>query len=406
MKKNETLATAFDTYTILGQIGGGANGEVYSATNRNGEVVAIKIVSKNVSIEKLKRFKNEFLFGQNHHHKNILQTIEYGLGESAFFVMPKYDSSLRKLMKSSEQLDVYSIFDQVLHGVEAAHLYGVIHRDIKPENILVRENGLEVVVADFGIARFNEQELYTNVNTKQSTRLANFEYAAPEQRRAGQVVDERADIYALGLILNEMFTEIIPAGSNYRKIGDVRSEFSYLDPVVEKAIGQSPESRYRNIEEFKMDIGARRGEFIASQKLDVARKIVIPDTEILDPIPVGGTKITNKDWNGGELRLRLNHVPGNVWQNAFNNFGGHESVWGKGPETFHFEGMEACIYATANEAVRVRDYFAGWLPRVDTRCREILKQSAEQEQRKKRTEYEAKVKAEQTRLEVLKELNQ
>ena len=80
---------------------------------------------------------------------------------------------------------ILPLFSQLLNGVEAAHLRKVIHRDLKPENILYDPRGNRVIVADFGIAQFQEEELYTAVETKAEDRLANFQYAAPEQRKRG-----------------------------------------------------------------------------------------------------------------------------------------------------------------------------------------------------------------------------
>src|SRR3972149_4359299 len=118
--------------------------------------------------------------------------------------MPLFDSSLRPLMRAGLPQDtVLRYFSQILDGTEAAHLHNVAHRDLKPENILFENAAARLVVADFGIARFQEEELYTAVETKASDRLANFQYAAPEQRLRGAEVDYRADIYSLGLLLNE-----------------------------------------------------------------------------------------------------------------------------------------------------------------------------------------------------------
>src|SRR3981081_1724934 len=103
-------------------------------------------------------------------------------------------------------LEVLPLFVKILDGVEAAHLQGVIHRDLKPENILVDSKGAHPAIADFGIASFTEDLLVTSVETAPTQRLANFQYAAPEQRLGGRTVRDTADIYALGLILNEMFT--------------------------------------------------------------------------------------------------------------------------------------------------------------------------------------------------------
>ena len=91
------------------------------------------------------------------------------------------------------------MFSKILDGVEAAHLRQIFHRDLKPENIPINPASGELVVADFGVAHFEEDDLIDSVQTKVGERLGNFEYAAPEQRRPGQVVDHRADIYSLGL---------------------------------------------------------------------------------------------------------------------------------------------------------------------------------------------------------------
>jgi serine/threonine protein kinase len=80
-------------------------------------------------------------------------------------------------------------FSQLLDGVEAAHLQQVVHRDLKPENVLHDTKSDQLTVADFGIAQFEEEELYTLIETTPNRRLANFQYAAPEQRNRGAAVD-------------------------------------------------------------------------------------------------------------------------------------------------------------------------------------------------------------------------
>lgn len=85
------------------------------------------------------------------------------------------------------------------------------HRDLKPENILHDPIENRLVVSDFGIAHFTAELMHTLVETKLAERLANFHYAAPEQRRPGGLVDHRADIYALGLILKRTVHWTSPA---------------------------------------------------------------------------------------------------------------------------------------------------------------------------------------------------
>ena len=120
--------------------------------------------------------------------------------------MPRYAGSLRELMGNVHPSDVTQLFSQILDGVEAAHLKGVTHRDLKPENILCDGASRSLAVADFGIASFTADALLTAVETAPGQRLANFQYAAPEQRERGREIAATADIYALGLMLIEMFT--------------------------------------------------------------------------------------------------------------------------------------------------------------------------------------------------------
>src|SRR5207302_9778734 len=133
------------------------------------------------------------------------------------------------------------------------------------ENVLYdRKEGI-LVVADFGIARFTDFEHATMVETKFGTKLANLAYSAPEQRVKGGAVDQRADIFALGLILNEMFTGQVIQGAGYRKIGSVAAELAYLDSTVELMIQNDPSARASSIGQLKKDLIARGKEFTTQQ---------------------------------------------------------------------------------------------------------------------------------------------
>ncbi|MBI3545002.1 MAG: serine/threonine protein kinase, partial [Gammaproteobacteria bacterium] len=203
MKKPKQLRTTFTTYQIHDCVGEGGSGVVYSASDDNGSKLAIKILEPaKASKDRLKRFENEFRFCSRNKHPNIITVLDHGLVDDSvpFFVMPLYEGSFRGLIGKLSPRDALTTFEKILDGVEGAHKLGVIHRDLKPENILVNSKGKELVIADFGIATFEEEELFTAVETKDNARLANFQYAAPEQRVRGKPVDKRADIYALGLI--------------------------------------------------------------------------------------------------------------------------------------------------------------------------------------------------------------
>ena len=293
-------------------IGEGGSGSVYEVHDEEGLKFAIKVLdASKATHEKLKRFKNEIFFCIEKRHRNILRILDHGLVlingiEFPFYVMPIFEMSLRHLMKQGIAHDeALPIFSQLIDGIEAAHMFGVVHRDIKPENILCNPNDNLFVVADFGIAHFTENMLITAVETRDSERLANFQYAAPEQRMKGKAVEKQADIYALGLILNELFTGEIPIGTSYKTIAAVSSSYRYLDEIVASMIRQSPGDRIESIDKVKQELIARNNEFVARQKLNEARSVVIKAKEISDPIVDDPIKLVSADWEDGVLHIRL-----------------------------------------------------------------------------------------------------
>jgi len=228
LKKNTHLTTAFEEYIIQTQVGQGGNGTVFEAIDSSKNTVAIKLIDRNItSKDKLKRFKNEIGFCQNNTHPNIVKVLDYGayLADSKdiiFYVMPYFSKTLRtKIKEGIERNIIFPLFMQMLDGIGFAHSKGVWHRDIKPENILIDPLTNQVVIADFGIAHFSHDIIVTSIETKATDKLANFVYAAPEQRERNGLVDGHCDIFSLGLILNEMFTGTVIAGTNYKTVSDV-----------------------------------------------------------------------------------------------------------------------------------------------------------------------------------------
>jgi eukaryotic-like serine/threonine-protein kinase len=404
MKKPKSLTTTFCVYSIIDIIGQGGSGIVYSATDQDGEQVAIKCLDPRLaSRDKLKRFKNELSFCSKTEHPNLIKVVDHGItadGES-FFVMQRYDSSLRALIGELEHKPAIEVFARLLDGVEAAHKLGVVHRDLKPENILVRNSGEILVVADFGIARFEEDALYTAVETRDDTRLANFVYAAPEQKNRGKSVDHRADIYALGLMLNELFTGEVPHGTKFRQINGVAIEYSYLDPIVDRMLAQVPAERYESIESIKNDLIARGNEFIALQKVSETKKKVVLITEVDDPLIEDPMRIVNVDWKDKRLTIELNHVANSTWKWAFLNMGGYQSLMGKGPEYFTINGNKASIDATSVQAQKVIDHFKEWLPLVNRVYENKLSQDRAEQERLRRQELERIIKSDEERANTL-----
>ncbi len=223
-------------------------------------------------------------------HPNIIAVSDYGnvvdgRKDSPFYIMPLCAESLRTLLAAGIPPErVLYYFSQLLDGVEAAHLQKVIHRDLKPENVLYDEVQDRLLVADFGIAHFEVEDVYTDADTSPNDKLANFQYAAPEQRRRGSKVEYPADIYALGLILNEMFTGLVPYGTKYKTISDVAPDYGYLDDMVTEMLHQSVEERTNSLAEVKHQLIGRGVEFARLQRLNELKQTVVPVTEIDDPL--------------------------------------------------------------------------------------------------------------------------
>jgi len=249
LTKGQIVHTAFSQYELIKQIGSGGNGRVFSAKDSDGEMFAIKFVDKYQSRIKLKRFQNEINFCEQHKHKNIVPVLDRGQTflddkELVFYVMPLYANTLKDKIKVGIPADkALDIFVGLLEGLKYAHEHGTIHRDIKPENIMFAEESWEPVICDFGIAHFAEEDLLTIVETQATDRMANFQYAAPEQRKRGGNVCFQTDIYALALILNEMFTKEIPQAPDHKRIETVNAEYKYLDDLFDQLFKQEPEDR-------------------------------------------------------------------------------------------------------------------------------------------------------------------
>jgi serine/threonine protein kinase len=174
------IETAFESYHLTEQLGEGGAGRVYGGEASAGGAVAVKVLTSE-SKDKRRRFKNEIAFLSRNQHPHIVTVTDYGVAAAGgvkgpFYVMERYAGSLRdeingKLVSDRAML----LFSQIIDGVEAAHFLDVTHRDLKPENVLIRDPEKTAAVADFGIARFTEDQLLTLVETAPTTRLANFQ---------------------------------------------------------------------------------------------------------------------------------------------------------------------------------------------------------------------------------------
>jgi|SRR5579872_376522 len=347
-KKGEEFRTAFESYVVERQIGVGGSGEVYEVRDTDGSRHAVKVLdSAKSTTARLKRFKNEIFFCSKGTHANVILVQDRGVSAdgSTFYVMPLYPGTLREQMsKHIAPESVLRYFGQILDGIEAAHLLGVWHRDIKPENVLFSPSTDSLVVGDFGIAHFEEEELLTAVETRNIDRLANFLYSAPEQRVRGQKVDGKADVYALGLILNEMFTGSVPQGTMFRRISELSTSHSYLDGLVDEMLRQNPLAR-PSVGDVKRELIARGNEFLSLQRLDDLKRTVILDSEVDDSIIRNPVVLQSVDYHDGTFFFTLSAVPPHLWIQSFQNprAGSWGGFLGAGPEYFSFNGDKAIV---------------------------------------------------------------
>jgi serine/threonine protein kinase len=243
-----------------------------------------------------------------------------------------------------------------------------------------------LLIADFGIARFEEEDLFTAIETKDTARLANFQYAAPEQRGRGNEVDNRTDIYALGLILNEMFTNEVPYGTGYKTIESRVPDYQYLDSLVTEMLRQSPLERPSSIEIIKGELIGRKNAFIEKQKISKLKQTVVKESDLDDPLILDPPRIVNFDYERDNLILFFNKPLNHNWIQALYRMGSYSSLMGKGPEAFSISGNKATINARENEIQDIINHFKNWIPianrRYEEKLRSDIKEDAERERQR------------------------
>lgn len=199
-------------YEIQDVIGVGGMAVVYKAyDNIDDRIVAVKILKEEylANEEFRRRFKNESKAIAVMSHKNIVKVFDVSFGDRLQYIVMEYIEgiTLKEYIDKKGGLDwrealFFAI--QILKALQHAHDKGIVHRDVKPQNIMLLENGT-IKVADFGIARFSHSE--TRTMTEKA--IGSVHYISPEQAK-GELTDEKADIYSVGIVLYEMLTGKLP----------------------------------------------------------------------------------------------------------------------------------------------------------------------------------------------------
>jgi eukaryotic-like serine/threonine-protein kinase len=204
------LGQRYEIQQVLGQ---GGMGAVYKARDREvNRIVAVKVIrpdlAGNAAI--IDRFKQELILSHQVTHKNVVRIYDIGEADGVKFISMEYiaGQDLRTLIAERKVLppeQAVAVMEQVCRALEAAHAVGVIHRDLKPQNIMSDDHG-RVVVMDFGLARSLDSD---DGMTQTGAVIGTFEYMSPEQG-LGKQLDQRSDLFAVGLIFYELLTGRMP----------------------------------------------------------------------------------------------------------------------------------------------------------------------------------------------------
>lgn len=263
-------------YEIVGELGQGAMGVVYQAKDPLiDRTVAIKTINLSLAKEEKEeyeaRFYQEARAAGRLNHPNIVTIYDVGKsGDIAYIAMELLQGrELRDVMNDGVLLPVDQVLDitaQVALGLSYAHEHEIVHRDVKPSNIMIIRDG-HVKITDFGIARMASAA----VRTQSGMVLGSPKYMSPEQVM-GREIDERSDIFSLGVMLYEMLTGQAPFnGDNvntimYQTLNAIPLPPNQINPAVPdmldfilvKALAKNTEDRYQKAKEFADDLRACR----------------------------------------------------------------------------------------------------------------------------------------------------
>jgi serine/threonine protein kinase/Tfp pilus assembly protein PilF len=285
-----TGSTFANRYQIIEEIGKGGMGRVYKVQDTKiKEKIALKLIKPEIAKDKrtIERFSNELRLARKIRHKNVCQMFDLGEERGTQFITMEYVSGedLRNSIRRFGQLPIgksIAIVKQICEGLAEAHRQGVVHRDLKSNNIMIDDDG-NVRIMDFGIARSLEAKGITGAGVM----IGTPEYMSPEQVE-GKELDQRSDIYSLGVILYEMVTGRVPfEGDTPFTVGvkqkseappnpkDINSQIpDDLNKVILRCLEKDKEKRYQ-------DVGEVRSELSNIEKGIPTTERIIPDKKPL-----------------------------------------------------------------------------------------------------------------------------
>ncbi|MFC2142560.1 protein kinase, partial [Acidobacteriota bacterium] len=265
-----TGSTFAGRYQIIEELGKGGMGKVYKVLDKEtNEKIALKLIKPEIASDKktVERFRNELTTARQIVQKNVCRMYDLNKEEGNYYITMEYISGqdLKGLIRQTGQLTVgksISIAKQICDGLSEAHSLGVVHRDLKPNNIMIDRGG-NAKIMDFGIARAVKGKSITGPGVM----IGTPQYMSPEQVE-GKDVDQRSDIYSLGIILYEMLTDRVPfEGDTPLTVGVKQKTETPEDPksfnerihddlnqLVLKCLKKERASRYQNAEEMRCEL--------------------------------------------------------------------------------------------------------------------------------------------------------
>jgi serine/threonine protein kinase/tetratricopeptide (TPR) repeat protein len=295
MQELTTGSTFAGRYQVIEELGHGGMGRVYKVQDTKiGEKIALKLIRPEAGLDwkSLERFSNELKLARKIRHKNVCQMFDLGEDQGTRYITMEYvhGEDLKQLIRKVGRLSpgqAIGIARQVCDGLEEAHKLGVVHRDLKPQNIMIDEEG-HARIMDFGIARSLAGKSITGAGVL----IGTPEYMSPEQVE-GKDIDQRSDIYSLGVIIYEMVAGRLPfMGDTPLSVAHKHKYETPEDPkklntqvsddlarVILKCLAKDADQRYRGAAELGAELGRIEEGFPTTARL-IAEKKTITSREI------------------------------------------------------------------------------------------------------------------------------
>jgi predicted Ser/Thr protein kinase len=346
----------FPQFELLELLGQGGMGFVYKAKQRSlDRLVALKVLPPESAREAgfAERFSREARTLARLQHPNIVGVHDFGAADGLYYLVMEFvdGANLRQAMRAGRlsPREALAVVPQVCDALQYAHDQGVVHRDIKPENILLDRAG-RVRIADFGLAKIVLRSPVDLTITRAGQVMGTLHYMAPEQYRAPDSVDHRADIFSLGVVFYEMLTGELPLGS-FPPPSEKAGVDARLDGVVLRALERERDRRWQHASDMKTRVssiaggeaaGAGAGEKVAA----AAASAAAASAAAKPPVPAGPPPVLDRWAFWGGLGVPLSLAAGLLaWLLMLPLASGHAAVW---------TGW-AAMFATA---------FAGWVASI------------------------------------------